>query len=95
MRIERTIEIKFKGAGLDVTVNEDGHVMDVVYERHNVNRLMFDLGHNDDIQTLTTEVIAEQEQEINEINVCDCFDIPCKDGYEVCVCGKCDGIFRI
>jgi len=65
MRNERTIEIKFKGAGLDVTVNEDGHVMDVVYERHNVNRLMFDLGHNDDIQTLTTEAIAEQEQEIN------------------------------
>ena len=66
MRNERTIDIKFKGAGLDVTVNEDGHVMDVVYERHNVNRLMFDLGHNDDIQTLTTESIAEQEQEINE-----------------------------
>ena len=65
MRIERTIEIKFKGAGLDVTVNEDGHVMDVVHERRNVNRLMFDLGHNDDIQTLTTEAIAEQEQEIN------------------------------
>ena len=66
MRNERTIEIKFKGAALDVTVNEDGHVMDVVHERRNVNRLMFDLGHNDDIQTLTTESIAEQEQEINE-----------------------------
>jgi len=65
MRNERTIEIKFKGAALDVTVNEDGHVMDVVHERRNVNRLMFDLGHNDDIQTLTTEAIAEQEQEIN------------------------------
>ena len=66
MRNERTIEIKFKGAALDVAVNEDGHVMDVVHERRNVNRLMFDLGHNDDIQTLTTESIAEQEQEINE-----------------------------
>jgi len=65
MRNERTIEIKFKGAALDVAVNEDGHVMDVVHERRNVNRLMFDLGHNDDIQTLTTEAIAEQEQEIN------------------------------
>ena len=65
MRNERTIEIKFKGAALDVAVNEDGHVMDVVHERRNVNRLIFDLGHNDDIQTLTTEAIAEQEQEIN------------------------------
>ena len=59
MSNERTIQIRFKGAALDVTVNEDGHVMDVVHERHNVNRLMFDLGHDDDIQTLTLETITK------------------------------------
>ena len=68
MKNERTIQIRLRGAALDVTVNEDGHVMDVVHERHNVNRLMFDLGHSDDIQILTLEAMAEMKREINELN---------------------------
>ena len=59
----KRVQIKFRNAALDVYTNEDGTIEAITNHDVPAYGLLFDLGHMDDIQTLTSEAIAEQDME--------------------------------
>jgi hypothetical protein len=66
----RKLTVVFRNTHFDVEVYEDGMVAFTLHNGRQVDKLLFDMGFSDDIQTLALEAIAEQDNEIAQQRKC-------------------------